>query len=677
MGEKLEAKLIDGTVILGLIISVLSVIFTAFILAYCGYPPGGGLSVYLGYGAVYFIILLILVAIGWVIKPLRLRPDQYGLIYAMILVSTGMGITPAYLFGMSIQSVWPGYEGQSWMQEMLAPLPAWTKELPWMFVTDKVYLDPWVFTGGGTVPWGAWIMPIAFWLATLVSMAIMFNGIVLILHKQWIDVEKLPFPYSIPAVEIARLTSASSKMLTPRKKIFLIGMVIGVFTEIGELLRAFVPGQGWTWLSLLYGHFINVTNVLPNSGDVNLMIWPVWIAVYYLAPMTITLTAWVTSVFFHFVVPPVEVWLGVTPDYGQTLGYGGMSQYGAIKPIPIQLGGIVSLGAFVLFTQREHVMNALKIAFGRFEAVSVEKKDYTVGWMMAIVGFIVLLALYAAAGAGAFAIVGVVVYFLFWFYRARIRSYTYTYPGQWHWPGNMGSYLGYAAFQHIPSQAQRFGAELYGEALAWGYYFWDPLGSTFEGVRIGATLGIPYRKVIYACIIATIAAVLVGTPLVLHLIYAVGLSGGFGRVWWAWDLPNAAGWIATLEAFNSANTGWNRGAAPADPTAPGVAANFVLGIAIVGFLTFARIRWLWFPLDPVGFLLGLFQTMHWQTWFYFFAWLFQIITFKVGGSKLYAEKGVPLFAGIVIGASLSSFLSQVFWPITGYLLYYHVFPAGG
>lgn len=673
MEKEINAKLIDGTVILGLIISVLSVIFTALILAYCGYPPGGGLSVYLGYGAIYFIVLLFLVAIGWAVKPLRLRPEQYGLIYAMVLVSTGMGITPAFIFAMTIQSVWPGYEGIAWMQETLADVPVLTRELPWMFVTDKTLLDPWVFTGGGTVPWGAWAVPIAFWLATLVSMLIMFNGLVLILHKQWIDVERLPFPYATPAIEIARLTTSSSETPSPRKKIFLIGLVIGIFTEIGELIRAFVPGQGWTWLSLLYSHWLDPTDVLPNSGNVNAMIWPVWIACYYLAPMTITLTAWFTSVVLHYIVPPIEVWSGVTPDYGSALGYGGLSTNAAIKPIPIQLGAIVSLGAFVLFTQREHVKNAFRIAFGRSEAVPTEKKDYTVGWIMAILGFVILLVLYAAAGAGAFAIVGVIVYFLFWFYRARIRGYTYTYPGQWHWPGNMGSYMGYAAFQHIPSTAQRYGAELYTGALAWGYYYWDPLGSTFEGVRIGATLGISYRKVIYACFIATAAAVLVGTPLVLYLTYTVGLSGGFGRVWWAWDLPNAAGWITAIDAFNSANTGWTQGAAPADPTAPGVAANFVLGMVIVGLLTFARIRWLWFPFDPVGFILGLFQTMHWQTWFFFFAWLFQVITFKVGGSRLYTEKGVPLFSGILIGASLASFISQVFWPLTGYLLYYHVF----
>jgi len=77
----------------------------------------------------------------------------------------------------------------------------------------------------------------------------------------------------------------------------------------------------------------------------------------------------------------------------------------------------------------------------------------------------------------------------------------------------------------------------------------------------------------------------------------------------------------------------------------------LLGIAIVAVLSILHARFIWFPFEPIGFIIGTsWISVLWGYWGPFFlAWILKTITMRLGGSKAYERYGVPIAAGFVLG----------------------------
>ena len=77
----------------------------------------------------------------------------------------------------------------------------------------------------------------------------------------------------------------------------------------------------------------------------------------------------------------------------------------------------------------------------------------------------------------------------------------------------------------------------------------------------------------------------------------------------------------------------------------------VAGAAFAMLLSFLHARFVWFPLEPLGFLLAtdghaLIEGIWTMT---LAAWVAKTITLRVGGSKLYEKTGIPVAIGFLIG----------------------------
>ncbi len=93
----------------------------------------------------------------------------------------------------------------------------------------------------------------------------------------------------------------------------------------------------------------------------------------------------------------------------------------------------------------------------------------------------------------------------------------------------------------------------------------------------------------------------------------------------------------------------------ADPVAANIGGWIftAIGALLMGLLTFARYRFLWWPVHPLGFATSTFYTMN-AVWFsVFLAWLFKTIILKYGGSLLY-RRTRPFFLGLILGAVFAS-----------------------
>lgn len=77
----------------------------------------------------------------------------------------------------------------------------------------------------------------------------------------------------------------------------------------------------------------------------------------------------------------------------------------------------------------------------------------------------------------------------------------------------------------------------------------------------------------------------------------------------------------------------------------------VVGFAIVVALSLLKARYIWWPMNPVGFILATGPATTWmREWNAFLgAWIGKYLTLKIGGSKLYSEYGIPFVAGGLAG----------------------------
>src|SRR5207244_2335498 len=76
--------------------------------------------------------------------------------------------------------------------------------------------------------------------------------------------------------------------------------------------------------------------------------------------------------------------------------------------------------------------------------------------------------------------------------------------------------------------------------------------------------------------------------------------------------------------------------------------HFMLGLVITAALSAARLRFAWWPLHPVGFLMVSSYVMQ-QIWVsVLLGWLIKVLVVRFGGMQLF-RAARPLFIGLVIG----------------------------
>jgi len=179
--------------------------------------------------------------------------------------------------------------------------------------------------------------------------------------------------------------------------------------------------------------------------------------------------------------------------------------------------------------------------------------------------------------------------------------------------------------------------------------------SSFAGYKMGSITGASNRKILKALLVGLIV-----TPLI-SLITMVWINGTFGGTRFA------VGTLLTSGAsFTNIVDSWLN-ASYSGPVAWYVALGMIITIA----LSLLHARFLWFPLEPIGFLVGTsYLSVLWGYWLPFLvAWILKTFTLRVGGSKLYEDTGLPIAVGVIAGC----IISILFGSAIGVVYFFHPF----
>jgi hypothetical protein len=155
-----------------------------------------------------FALVLANKALGRAAPRLRLRPPETAAIYCMMVLAAMISsrglvedIIPT-LVGVNYYA----NPGNLWQETFFGHIP--THLVPWD--TGGGIRQPLVeafFDGlreGDSVPWGAWVRPLAHWLVPVLSMFAAFLCLSVILRRQWSDNERLSFPLVQLPLEMMR-----------------------------------------------------------------------------------------------------------------------------------------------------------------------------------------------------------------------------------------------------------------------------------------------------------------------------------------------------------------------------------------------------------------------------------------------------------------------------------------
>jgi hypothetical protein len=510
-----------------------------------------------------------------------------------------------------------------------------------------------LLTGGVPIPWAEWATPLLWWWLLMVSYGLLMLSIATVMRRGWIEIEKVPFPQATAAYLIA---SMGLKPQRPNVKMaFLIGVILGFIFQLPIWAQAMFP-----WFPDVYGWRVNTCGhggYQVQAGSalgalVGLSViakHPLNVAIAYFAPLTVQFSVWFWYVIYLIAVQ-VAFYMGYYTGLDSINGCGRGGFCSDITPqaqppfkfgAMAYVGGAMALTIIYLAINRRYFADTFKAALRTIpgeKIAELEKNEpltYRATYVLVLIFLLASIAVLMSAGVSFLAaLLMPATVFLVWVADARawgLAGYTMQFL-----PGNFLYRL-----TIWPTAPEPVTSE-YVVTISMAFYMTDvpkAFGgatlSSFAGYKMASLFGVSSRDVFKTLILALVIGPLFVMLGFLWISYTYGLNRlSFSAALW----NSVDGWTdPSFYATKPASEPWIE--------------YVVVGFIIATVLYVLHSKFLWFPLDPIGFVLGASWTSTlWGIWFPFLtAWILKYLTLKIGGSRAYEEYGMPLMAGFIAG----------------------------
>jgi len=600
--------------------------------------PSGGFLVAMPLPYVFsFVMLLVISARG-----IKVEKRSFAMFYLATMVATwfsvfkGFYTTPAALFNIRVATAdVHGYAlPPFWMPSAEAIRGAYYRgSLNNLFVT---YAGEWAPVIGNYIYW--------YIVATL-----FFIGWAIIMRRLWVDIEVLPFPHAQGWVTAEIALAAYEKKPDTRRRVFLITTILGIIFYIPYMVYSAYPGfpdfYGWlkganftTWAT---GNF-ELTGAYPaiQSGiaaPMSIQTDPLKYAFFFLAPLDSLLSMWIATLGIAVMLPQILSYFG----YYSGIYTGGIwDKFGMIyfgDPLWVDTFstgiGLGILVFMVLINWKYFATTIKQAASGETPATDV---SYRIGYLLVAVGAIGLIALFVVTGVEiGDSILGLLIILLQLIVLTRARAYAAniaffrgSYFTKHFWGPTMPPAPEFPAGKlFMSTHTHRWGTG----CDTFGPYYSSMMG-TMDGFKVGSMAGLHPSSVFKLCLIGSIIGAIIVVPLTFVVWHAYGfMELPVAKEWdYFWD-GDSGGYNARPAVLFSVH-GW-------------------VGFLLSGALLFLRMRYVWWPIEPLGLFLGTAETMAWHIGPFtpLIVWIVKYTLIKVGGRKAYDEVGIPAAFGIIAG----------------------------
>ncbi len=462
----------------------------------------------------------------------------------------------------------------------------------------------------------AWIPPALAWSSFVIALWLTLLAVTVFLRKQWTENERLNYP--IVQLPLA-LTSNPKRFFT--SPWMWLGFALAGSAELLNGLNYLFPDIPALPIK---GKTIGQFSSKPWSamGPIRISFYPFSIGLMFFTPLDLSFSCW-----FFWLFSRIQ--LIVTEAFGAR----------NIYHLEQQTGAWIAFGCIPLWIGRRHYGRILRKVFGIAQRSgeappddSGEPMRYRTAAGLFTVGMLFLFFFCHQMGMTFWAIG---LFFLCYFplvigitrIRAEIgpplHQLIFVDPGR-----TMVLALG----------TRRLGAaNLTGLTFLYPFvrcFRAHPTPSELEAFRLAERSRIGYRQLLIGMILAIVFGILITFWAYLHVLYDMGAGS------------KARGWIVYMgwETFNRLQTWLVSPRETSVPELSVIGSSFLFTI----FLMIMKIRFLWWPLHPGGYVLVSGTGMS-GLWFpIFLSWLAKAIVLKIGGVKLYRQ-AVPFFLGLILG----------------------------
>lgn len=564
-----------------------------------GYPT----TVSLFFNAIFYLFILVLFnsIIRRVFRRDALSSKELLLIYTTLVISSALnGLDFLQLIGAIIAG--PNFLAtpeNEWQELFLRYIPSW------LIVPDESVIERYA-QGDSSLylseNFNPWIVPVLLWSGFTICLVLVMLGLTAILSSRWVSKERLSYP-------IIQLPIHMVKKGFLKNRIMWLGFGIGAFMGAWNGLHFFIPAIPTLGKPINIGQYFT-EKPLNAIGWLPIAVHPFAVGLGFFMPVDLSFSCW----FFYFFWKFEKV-------LSTMLGF-------RISGFPFideqTTGAYIGLALAALWMARKYIVRFFKSIT---ELKRESKKIHKLALGSLFVGIVGITLFCLKAGMGLKAIIiFFTIYFLISLSIGRIRAELGSPVHDLHFSGPgrmMVSIFG----------TRKFGAsDLTVVSLFWYFnraYRSHPMPCILEGFKMGEKAEVTPFKVSIFVLFATVLGTLCGFWAHLHTAYR---HGGWGKLWPAYETFNRlSSWLTTPKGGNLPYT-----------------LAYTSGILFVIALSMFRMRFIWFPLHPVGLVVSSSWAIN-PFWFsIFLSWAIKSAILKYGGLKTY-RKNVPLFLGLILG----------------------------
>jgi len=637
-------------------ITIVTIVFGFIEIMWTMMQPGGGVAAWYSIGLLggllYFmplpyVAMLVLAALSRTKLFGKVKPSTFTYLYACLIPLAFTGVYDAVYVPASY-----------WADRYLTPTNSMNLE-PWFFAPNPDIAKQ-IVSGGVPIPWVEWLPSILWWWLLFSLWALFFIALGTIMRRHWFNVEMIPFPHTLVAHEIVKIAENEKKESVINIQWLSAGILVGLaFSSILFMILVF------PWFPDILGWRVNTcscsgaTYITTDSPFINIVALttfqknPLYYAILYMSPVNILFNIWFWSlvvIILSQIAYAMGYYTAATTIGGCGRGYCGESSVFTNPPFLWAVFGDLGivLGIFFIYwmLNRSYFRDTLRAVLGKGSLIEVEKEEalrYRDAYVILLVSFVLLIIAFMVASLS-------ILPALILFFATLV--YGFVWVRTWGLSGYMsptGFYTAVAWMKAIwPTPPEPRTMEW---TVAMGFIIMPASNTAYEGwghpfvsmmanYRLASLTGTSPSNVLKVTLLSAFLA-----PILSMLSLLIGYyTFGFSRLQGAY----IGGWGPTDRFTPEFSENW-----PARVT---WWPQLILGFVVALSLNYLHARYVWFPFDAMGFLLGtdMWSVVPavWQA--ALAAWVLKNLTLKIGGSKLYETKGRPIAAGFIIGFAIMS-----------------------
>ena len=570
----------------------------------------------------FFLLFVILIGPQFFVRCIKprwaLKRGELLVIFAMMMVAA---VIPTRGFGGPFFSMITGSNYYA------SPENEWDKLIQ-PYQSDMVVLKDsnaarQMYEGldGASIPWAAWMRPLAWWAFFVLCMAVMVVSAMMLLRKTWIDRERLVFPVAQVALAMVEEEPGGSRF-NPlfRSHLFWLGFLIPMTLESLNALNRYFPDVPrfrlyWTiphdilWVPQvpIRVNFLMLGFAFFIQAQLSFSLW-----FFYLLSLP---ASWIYGTFFRGHQELLGNWTSGGPD-GTIMAHQ-------------QMGAMIILAGMMIWAARKHLAEerlnvALFLVSTFLMCVMV--------WLTGIPAWIAPLVVISAL--------------IIWLCMTRLMA-----------QAGLATIvpaiipLGFVVSTVGTSSLGTVGLIAIGLTLIWtGDLLTYLMGPAANGIFVQNRASVKPNAGAFSLVAAVMLSLAGCFFMTLYLTCKVGgLNLHQQYFQWFPQLP----W-----QFAEAKLQMPTGVSLTGYIWTGI------GAGVMMLLIYAQRLFFWWPLHPLGFLAQGGWIMQ-QLWFSFFlAWLAKAVVLRYGGVRTY-KKARIVFIGIIVGLLVVGGLWLIIDSITG------------